>query len=146
MPDISIPGGSGGGSGGAAGELGYWQITSNFSTAGTADVTGLAGTVTVGSRPIVVTVYSPECRTNQNDTRAFVYLVDTTSGGTVQQAICTGQGADVGANMLNLRARLAPAAGSRSYKVTLVRVDPGGGSAIVRASTTAPAYLHICEV
>jgi hypothetical protein len=141
---LAFSGGALTATGGSSGsrELGYAQITSHLTTSSLTfvDVTGLSLTVTVGSQPIKITVYSPAIDSGPSGSRAFVQLVDVTGGNVEVQ---TAQIVQVSTNGMpcSLVARLNPGAGSRAYKVRL-RGDLAG-SYRINATATAPAFMLV---
>jgi hypothetical protein len=134
-------------------ELGYAELTSNFNVAadtfGTTpqDITGLAVTVTVGTRPIEIVA-------------AGTFLTKTNSGGTVNLLIAEGatvlafttfKAASTDQQVPALcRVRLGgakqPSAGSHTYKAQLQNGDGTAGStAQLGASANGPAALSVVE-
>lgn len=126
-------------------ELGYAEITSSFTQtgAGTSDVTGLSTTVTVASRPVVIHVWGSNFH-NTND--AGITICRLQEGST----ILASSYANFSANTLvplNIRRRLAPSAGSHTYKVVLSQFVSGNSVVEADSGTTyGPAFIHVTEV
>jgi hypothetical protein len=130
----------------AARELGYAQITADVTTTSTSlvDATGLSVTVTVGGRPIIVEFWTGEGRTtNTTDKRILCELYDATGSTQLSFGLITCPVTDSG-DTLHVKARLTPAAGSRTYKVRFETI--AAGTATIRASSASPAFIRVYEV
>jgi hypothetical protein len=123
-------------------ELGYAEITTPQSTTTTGtyiDIAGLSVTVTVGSRPIVVRAFTPN----------LGHSAVTAFNGYIREGstdLVFGQRAGRGAGEqgeFNISRRLAPSAGSHTYKVSMLMV--GAGTMSFAAAATAPAYIQVLE-
>lgn len=127
-------------------ELGYVQVTANqtgISATALTDLTSLTLTITVGSRPIMVEGYIYQFDSGSlAGGISWVTLFDVTGSVEVQRAsVDTGDG---GGNFANPKIRLAPSAGSRTYKMQ-ARGD-GVTTGRMLAASTQPAWLRIWEV
>lgn len=117
------------------------KITSNFTQTGvgTSDVTGLALTVTVGDRPIVVEFGAAS-------------VFNSSGSGITVAAIMEGatQLATVTVSLTGLpfpatrRLVLNPSAGSHTYKIALGQIVTGNST--ISASATDPAGISVIEV
>jgi len=124
-------------------ELGYAEITSSPPNVGTvaADIPGLAVTVTVGARPIVIKF---GCRGIQNGTAnggALLYMVE--GAATILQyydQLNNPAGIRFGAYF---ERRLNPAAGTRTYKMSWVT---GAGAASMFVGPDYPAWIQVVQV
>lgn len=122
-------------------ELGYAEITSNFTQtgAGSSDVTGLSVTVNVGARPILVILGAS----------AFYNSSASGVGGLTIKEGSTSLGA-LTASLTTLvlpvfrQVRLNPSAGSHTYKVVISQLITG--NTILTGSATDPASLHVIEI
>lgn len=135
---------SGGGSG--AGELGYTQITSNQTTNSSTfvDVPGLSVTVTIGSRPVKITLWTSAFDSNTvNGGRNVLQIYDDTAGAEVAEANCMNYGGN--ASECTVIARVHPAAGSRTYKARFETIDGSSASRLI-ASLTSPAFIVVEEI
>lgn len=99
-------------------ELGYAEITANFTTASTTavDVTGLTTTVTVAARPIKVIF---DCNSIRNPTASgaiVLEIYDSTAAAKVAELGYTINNANQQVPA-HREIRLAPAAGTRTYKM-----------------------------
>lgn len=122
-------------------ELGYAQITSTATQTGvgSGDVASLTTTVTVGTRPIVVEFgcdglvnsSGSGIATAQIKESTTILAQATVSLTTIGMVICR-------------RVRLAPSAGSHTYKINLAQVITGNSQII--CSATDPAYIAVFEV
>lgn len=134
------------GSTGPAGELGYAAVTTASwnTTSGTlVDMSGLSVTVTVGTRPVIVTLYISQWSHSVNNARAEAALVDSTAGTVVQQNIIAAGGTGNGQGF-SVIARVQPGAGSRTYKAQYKAVD--AGTVTMNAGSTQPAFIQVVEV
>lgn len=122
-------------------ELGYAQITSDFTTAaGPVDAAGLSITVTVGARPIMLEFYSQGLSNSAAGGYGSATLVE---GSTVLQRGGFGGAANV-TFPGTVRVRLAPSPGSHTYKVQLAAVI--AGTAKLQATADGPAFIRAFEV
>ena len=126
-------------------QLGYAAITSDGTSVANfgaeTDITGLSVTVTVGARPIKVIF---DCSALYNATAnesALLYIKEsTTTLATVNQTQ-TGTTERKGCHR---EVRLAPSAGSHTYKIMLSRV--AAGTATITANATSPAFIQVVEL
>lgn len=128
-------------------ELGYAAITADLSTSSdtAVDAAGLSITITVGSRPIMVEFYTPELYNSVAAKRSIVEIYDNTDAAIVQLAIVTNTVTGGASASCFLAARLAPAAGSRTYKIRYRRGD-ASGTTTMRAAATNPSYIRAYEI
>lgn len=126
---------------GGAVELGYAAITANFTTATTgADVTGLAITVTVGARPILLVMAG----TLASSAGAGVMIANLQEGATVIGQLAPGPFA-AGATFPFWRAyRVAPSAGSHTYKVNIASFS--AGTVTLSAAAANPASIQALQI
>jgi hypothetical protein len=135
------------GSGSSVGiELGYAEITSNYvqTGAGNSDVTGLSTTVTVGSRPIRIEF---ACSSIQNSSASPSGLTSLAinEGSTILTTAAFGGLTTANVTVPVTRSvRLAPSAGSHTYKIVLGQVVAGNST--IAAAATSPAYIWVTEV
>lgn len=127
-------------------ELGYEQITSNFSTTSAeADVTALAVTVDVGARPVLIVVWANSQANNAAAQYAWAHIKEGASliaDGTLALSTGASQGSGV-----SIKRRLAPLAGTHTYKVTFGRsAFSGSGTAVLAASAGTPAFIQVFEI
>ena len=127
-------------------ELGYAEITSSFTQVAAAttdyDITGLSVTVTVGTRPILLEAYLPTvAHTVANSTVILRVYEGATLLQVVTEATPATGGALSGARIA--RVRLAPSAGSHTYKA-VIRTQTAG-TITVTAGTTGPAFIRVVE-
>lgn len=122
-------------------ELGYAEITSttpNFSTSET-DITGLSITVTVRDRPIIVEFFCGAVNNATSDKYVIAYIKEGTTK--LQDGICTpGVAGEFAA--LYAKARLAPSAGSHTYKISGLSQS---GNASFTASAAQPTFIRAAE-
>jgi hypothetical protein len=123
-------------------ELGYAQITSNSDNSGTTerDVPGLSVTVTVGTRPIWVEI-GAELRHITASTGPVILYIKEGSTKFQQAAI---NRIDPNQESVSKGVRLTPAAGTHTYKVSMLAPIGTGGGRII-ANGTTPAYISVCE-
>lgn len=125
-------------------ELGYAEITSNATSTDNfgaeTDVSGLTVTVTVGSRPIIVCFWGIVFNTTAGD-RAIVYIKEGTTNLVSSSPISSAASQE---NTLYLKRRLAPSAGSHTYKVMLSRLS--AGTATIGSPAGARAHIQVIEV
>lgn len=137
-------------------ELGYSEITSNATTtnigfANRVDATGLIVTVTIAAaaagQPIMVEFWGEVANTTVNN-GASVYLVENVAGNANNTPVLTS-GSMTSAGVAgagipdSVRVRLAPSAGSHTYKVMISASV--GGTAGVFCSATQPAFLAVTK-
>jgi hypothetical protein len=124
-------------------ELGYAQITSNFTTSsGTdVDVTGLVVTVITGGRPIIIEFGTDSLTNTTSGQNAQATIKEGTT--TLAQAFGYAGAASAGITVLR-KVRLTPSAGSHTYKITLHQFF--AGTATLGASAASPAYIRVYEV
>lgn len=131
-------------------ELGYAQITTSATSTtlnsnvadDTGDVSGLSVTVTVGTRPIVIRAWASRffCDTTTSAAIAVLMEGDTTlSFARYDQHASASEGVP-----MVIESRLAPSAGSHTYKVTLTVLS--AATATIAAAATAPAFIQVVEV
>lgn len=127
----------------SAAELGTASITSNFSTTSTTlvDVTSLSTTVTVGSRPVMVTF---SCGYVSQLTAAAGWEIAILRGSTrLGGILCTLNPAVFGLAQSRV-IRDNPGAGSYTYKVQLKTSSAGTAAIGADAGTTyGPAILSV---
>lgn len=125
--------------------LGYAQINSNFTSAGTAEqaVTGLSTTVTVpaGGKRIKVTAYTGQLIASIDNSRIDLSIYEDstrigTSYGTVRSGVSGGSG-PVSTVVVKV-----PTAGSHTYSVR-VTVSVGSGTATVFSDSVTAAFLLV---
>lgn len=123
-------------------ELGYTEVTADQTGIGTTatDLTGLSVTVAVGTRPIRV-IANVQVRKQTNAGLALLEIYDSTASAIRNQAHFTlAAGDDC---FIHIAARLAPAAGSRTYKLRLY----GNTNTIdLKAAANQPASIQVVEV
>lgn len=126
-------------------ELGYAEVT-NFSGVATntslADVAGLTITITVGSRPIFLEAYMPFNNITTGTGRAQIVIVE--GGTTIQIGATPNIAASANAGSIRVGIRLAPSAGSHTYKVQANVVTATAGS--YTSGATFPAYIRAVEI
>jgi hypothetical protein len=129
-------------SGGA--ELGYSEITSNFSQVATAntfyDVTGLSSTVTIGTRPVLITAFFPVMlhSVTFGDITVAIYEDGTlVSAATATEP--TANRAFIGIS----NSRRAPSAGSHTYAIKVKTTI--AGTITLQAASNFPAYVRVVE-
>lgn len=122
-------------------ELGYAAVTANVTRtgAGTDDVAGLSVTVTVGFRPIIVRVNALSIN---NSSASGVGNIQIKEGATVLAGVNATLTTDY--IPVSREARLAPSAGSHTYKITLGQLVTG--NTVLTASATDPAFIQVIEV
>lgn len=126
-------------------ELGYAEVTSSLTTtvttdANRVDASGLIITVTVGTRPIILEFYGWVWNTTLNS-GVSIFLVENAAGNSnntpiLQKANMISAGIASASIPFNLRARLAPSAGSHTYKVMFAAIT--SGTATIFGSSVAP--------
>lgn len=129
-------------SGGA--ELGYAEITANATSVTTiptyTDVAGLAITVTVGVRPIEIVF---DCA-NVSNASTGAGAIAIMEGSNILAGAFHNLGAGVGVP-LRRKIRLAPSAGSHTYKIGLGRFAAAGTTSLF-AQATNPASIQAVEL
>ena len=126
-------------------ELGYAEITSNFTTTSTGtqvDVAGLSVAVVTADRPITIEFYcsqifhsaagaAPSLRLLEGSTiiETAGFLLPTAGGGTPGV----------------MRVRRNPAPGAYTYKVAAFQPGSPGGTITMVAAAIAPAHLSVIE-
>lgn len=127
-------------------ELGYAERTSNFATSTSAapyaDVTGLSITITVASRPIMLKFWSGQGYHAVAGGAGQIRIQE----GTTELALAapSGSGANEAGPIVAMR-RIAPSAGSHTYKVTLASILQVGNYNLF-ASATSPMFLQATEL
>lgn len=136
----AAPAGGGGGQ-----ELGYAELSADFSTASTSlvDVTGFAVTVTIGSRPVRIDVFVPRMDETASNAQAVLEIYDNTAGARVKAGAVWMHADGNGSGGVLVSARHAPAAGSRTYKV---RMSVSAGTGGLHNITGSPAHLLVTEI
>lgn len=129
-------------------ELGSASITGNVATASSSyvDVAGLTTTVTVGTRPIMVSCSVGSAANSASVGGVSIAIVED---GTVLGAMGTTLNITVGLVSCTRFFRRAPSAGSHTYKVQ--HKAPLGGTATLYAdsggsSGVGPATLTVVEI
>lgn len=137
--------------GGTSGtELGYTEVT-NYSavavTSSLADCAGLSVTVTVGSRPIFVQAYIPATSLTFSAANARFEMALLESSTILQLADTPGKSASSGSAIVGgsvfCAVRLAPSAGSHTYKVQVKAF--GTTAASYTSGATFPAFIRVVE-
>lgn len=120
--------------------LGHAQITSDFvrTGPGSSDVPGLAITVDVGVRPIIVEFGGLPASSSASG----ITLIQIIEGAS-QLAGC-GPALTTLAWQQTRRVRQAPSPGSHTYKITLTQIIAGNGT--LKATPADPAYIAAFEV
>lgn len=123
-------------------ELGYAEITSNFVTTSltAVDIPGLAVTVTVGAKPIMVEI---GCWVASHSVAGKSVVIDLLEG-----AVDTGSGFTTSPAAssfvpLGCKRRLAPAPGNHTYKAAAQVFAAGTGT--IYASPAAPTFIRVTE-
>lgn len=131
----------------AAGKLGYTAITTAFTSSSNTfvDVTNLNVSVTIGSRPVRITVYSPMLDSADVGARCSANIYDVTASAQIQASWVT-MGAGTNGSALCMVAYHAPAAGSRTYKVQFKQDKVGGGAGRFYAASDSPAFILVEEI
>jgi len=130
---------------GAGVELGYAEITSNFTTGTAANtvypVTGLSVTVTTGSKPVMVEAFLPAITALAGTMDVSCQLYED---GTVIQASSETSSATANKSVIGTpRVRRNPAAGSHTYDVRLKANIANGMIALANAAF--PAFIQVKE-
>lgn len=123
-------------------ELGYAEITSDFTQTGAGgptDVTGLSVTVEVGARPIKVIF---DCDSFYSSSASGITTVSIREGSTTLAGRTTSLTADLAGG--HREVRLNPSAGSHTYKISVTQVITGNGK--ISATATSPAFIQVVEV
>lgn len=122
-------------------ELGYAAITANVTQtgAGNVDVPGLSVTVTVGSRPIIVQVGASGLANSSASGVGGLQIKESTTVLASMSVILTALTFPVFRSV-----RLAPSAGSHTYKVNLSQLVTG--NATLSAASTDPAFIQVIEI
>jgi len=121
-------------------ELGYAEITSSVvqTGVGSTDVAGLSVTVTVGSRPILIIV---------SGSSIYCSAAGSVGGFTVKEGSTQlGAYSAVGTTIFPVVRilRLAPSAGSHTYKVNINQLVTGNTT--LGGSATDPCSIQVLEV
>lgn len=125
-------------------ELGYAEITANFTQTGIGndDVDGLSVTVTVGVRPIVIKLNAANVANTSASGVTYLKIME----GSILLANQLVSLSTVG-QVVARSVRLQPSAGSHTYKVNLQQVITGNSSVFADSSTSyGPASIQILEV
>lgn len=122
-------------------ELGYAEITADVTQTGSGnqDVAGLSVTVNVGSRPIIVQIGA---KSLANSSASGVGVLSIKEGATTLATISAVL-STLTLPIFRSR-RLAPSAGSHTYKVNLAQLVTGNST--LGAASTDPAFIHVIEV
>lgn len=122
-------------------ELGYAQITSNATQtgAGNNDVSGLSVSVTVGVRPILVRF---EASSAFNSSGSGITIISIKESSTVLSTVSVSS--TTLALPVRREVRLAPSAGSHTYKINLQQFVSGNST--LSAGSTDPAFIQVIEV
>lgn len=126
-------------------ELGYAEITSNFTTStqsAATDVTGLTITVTVGARPIFVEFFTSQFFHSAASAAPSLRLLED---GAIVQVANSSLPTAGGGPPSHMRVRRAPAAGSHTYKVQVFQGASPVGTITVQGGATAPAFIRAIE-
>lgn len=132
------------GSGGGANEIGYAEQTSSQTGIGTSmtDLTSLTTTVTVGANPIMVHGYVTFQKKGATG-YTTLEIYDTTAGAALRNV----RGAVVVVDdfvTIHVWARVAPAAGSRSYKLRALAQN--NTTDTISGSSLYTAFIQVLEV
>jgi hypothetical protein len=129
--------------GAAGGWIGYVEITSDQSGITTeTDITGLSVTVTVGADRTILVTGSIRASNNTASRAAIMYIKESTTY--LQRADAHFVAADIGASIERSVRINDPSTGSHTYKLSADALI--GGSATVRASSTAPSFLLVQDI
>lgn len=127
-------------------ELGYAQITANFTSGTTAntfyDVPGLSIAPTVGDRPILVECYLPSIYAQAATADVTTVLYE--DGAIIQASTLTSSNTTNKTVIGNAKCRRSPSAGAHTYKVS-VKMNLAGG-VILSANAAYPAFIQAVEI
>ncbi len=136
-------------------ELGYASTTTSFVTTSTSvtDVTGLAVTVVVAARPILVKFRAASINATGAFGASFYLNEDGTNIGSIAGVVgpSSGTGDDPGDIFVPAggERRLAPAAGSHTYKVR-AKANVAGTLTMVAGdgvgTDNSPAFIQVVEI
>jgi antitoxin (DNA-binding transcriptional repressor) of toxin-antitoxin stability system len=124
-------------------ELGYASRTTDFTQTGSgnSDVTSLSVTVTVGTRPINVIISAAGMT---NSSASGLGFVNVKEGSTVLGYVSAGLSTANEIYPVNRVIRLAPSAGSHTYKVNLSQFITGNTT--LKATSDSVASIQVIEV
>lgn len=128
-------------------ELGYAERTTDFTTASLtmADVTGLSVTVTVGTRPIVVEFFCSQVKHAVAGGLVAFQIVDE-AAAIIMSGFHSSSAAGESDPVL-LKRRLAPTAGTHTYKVQACTSGFGtAGTSTITGGTTNPSSIQVVQV
>lgn len=129
----------------AGGELGYAEITTNWSQVGTAnsiyDITGLQTTVAARGRPLIVQAFLPVIYHSAAPANAQVLIYE--DGNLVSYCRLGFPGTGTVPNPALVRARRQPSAGQHTYKVSVQTLT--AGTVTVTGATSGPPHIHVIE-
>ena len=122
-------------------ELGYAEITADVTQTGSGnqDVTGLSVTVEVGTRPIIVSVGAKLLSNSTSSGVATLSIKESTTTLATASVVLSTFSLPVFRSV-----RLAPSAGSHTYKINLAQLV--SGNAVIGAGSTDPAFIQVVEV
>lgn len=134
-------------------ELAYAERLSDFQAVASGnivantsyDLTGIAVSVTVGTRPIVIEVFLPGVYTTVAAATLSVWIVESSNANAIVQA--ANKYAPVGNKDSERRisVRLSPSAGVHTYKVQL-RSDLVATNLVSVGNAVYPQYIQVMEV
>lgn len=131
---------------GSGRELGYAEITSSptaitaVGSGSAVDITGLSVTVTVATRPIFIEAYFATSSNNTASSGGGIAIQESTT--ILQQCDMLGDAAGERSH-LHSAVRLAPSAGSHTYKITGYALV--GGTFSPLAGAQRPAFIRVVE-
>lgn len=122
-------------------ELGYAEITAEVTQTGVGntDVPGLSVTVTVGTRPIVVEIGGTALHLSSASGIGGLTIKEGSTNLASFSSVLSTTYLPVARKV-----RLAPSAGSHTYKVNIAQIT--AGNTILTAAADNPAYIHVYEV
>jgi hypothetical protein len=131
-------------------ELGYAEITATATLGSSlADVAGLSTTVTVGTRPIRITVYVATSTVTLNNASTPGGLRLTVNEGATVLQLCDSPRATnqivYNPGAIHTTVRLAPSAGSHTYKLQAQYIGGASAGTLV-AGATFPAFIQVVEL
>lgn len=125
-------------------ELGYAETTSGTTSTTTntyEDLSGLAVTVTVGSRPIVITAFLASVSHSASSGNILARIFE---GTTALNTSFFQSGTASIAGQVKVMARVAPSAGSHTYKVAWA--SQIAGTHTFTASSSVISFIQVIEV
>jgi hypothetical protein len=130
---------------GSSSELGYTAVTSTFAFSSTSWATAVTCTVTVGSRPVMITGYAGSLL-NMLNTYGVANAGIFEDGVQISQSSTSiAAGLQYAGVPLFISGRSAPAAGSHTYTLQM-QVGGAGQSMELFAQTFEPIYLQVVQL